>query len=136
MVHLRAEKVAGITTDIPVVEVDDPDGAELLVLGWGSTYGAATAAVKRIRAREMSVAQAHLRHLNPMPPNLGEVLGRYRRVLIPENNLGQLATLIRARYLVDAVTLSGLRGRPFRIGEIERAIADLLGVAAPEDTGR
>jgi len=136
MVHLRAEKVAGIAADIPVVEVDDPDGAELLVLGWGSTYGAATAAVKRIRAREMSVAQAHLRHLNPMPPNLGELLGRYRRVLIPENNLGQLATLIRARYLVDAVTLSGLRGRPFRIGEIERAIADLLGVAAPEEIGR
>jgi 2-oxoglutarate ferredoxin oxidoreductase subunit alpha len=136
MVHLRAEKVAGIAADIPDVEVDDPDGAELLVLGWGSTYGAATAAVKRIRAREMSVAQAHLRHLNPMPPNLGEVLGRYRRVLIPENNLGQLATLIRARYLVDAVTLSGLRGRPFRIGEIERAIADLLGVAAPEEMGR
>jgi len=136
MTHLRAEKVAGIAADIPVVEVDDPDGAELLVLGWGSTYGAATAAVKRIRAREMSVAQAHLRHLNPMPPNLGELLGRYRRVLIPENNLGQLATLIRARYLVDAVTLSGLQGRPFRIGEIERAIADLLTVAAPEETGR
>jgi 2-oxoglutarate ferredoxin oxidoreductase subunit alpha len=136
MVHLRAEKVAGIAADIPAVEVDDPDGAELLVLGWGSTYGAATAAVKRIRAREMSVAQAHLRHLNPMPPNLGEVLGRYRRVLIPENNLGQLATLIRARYLVDAVTLSGLRGGPFRIAEIERAIADLLGVAAPEEIGR
>jgi 2-oxoglutarate ferredoxin oxidoreductase subunit alpha len=136
MVHLRAEKVAGIAADIPAVEVDDPDGAELLVLGWGSTYGAATAAVKRIRAREMLVAQAHLRHLNPLPPNLGEVLARYRRVLIPENNLGQLATLIRARYLVDAVTLSGLRGRPFRIAEIERAIADLLGVAAPEEIGR
>ena len=136
MVHLRAEKVAGIAADIPAVEVDDPDGAELLVLGWGSTYGAATAAVKRIRAREMSVAQAHLRHLNPLPPNLGEVLARYRRVLIPENNLGQLATLIRARYLVDAVTLSGLRGRPFRIAEVERAIADLLGVVAPEETGR
>ena len=136
MVHLRAEKVAGIAADIPAVEVDDPDGAELLVLGWGSTYGAATAAVKRIRAREMSVAQAHLRHLNPLPPNLGEVLARYRRVLIPENNLGQLATLIRARYLVDAVTLSGLRGGPFRIAEIERAIADLLGVAAPEEIGR
>jgi 2-oxoglutarate ferredoxin oxidoreductase subunit alpha len=84
----------------------------------------------------MSVAQAHLRHLNPLPPNLGEVLARYRRVLIPENNLGQLATLIRARYLVDAVTLSGLRGRPFRIAEVERAIADLLGVVAPEETGR
>ena len=136
MVHLRAEKVAGIAADIPAVEVDDPDGAELLVLGWGSTYGAATAAVKRIRAREMLVAQAHLRHLNPLPPNLGEVLARYRRVLIPENNLGQLATLIRARYLVDAVTLSGLRGRPFRIAEVERAIADLLGVAAPEEIGR
>jgi 2-oxoglutarate ferredoxin oxidoreductase subunit alpha len=126
MVELRAAKVAGIAADIAPVVVDDPGGAELLVLGWGSTYPANTAAVKRIRARGMNAAQAHLTHLNPFPANLGDVLGRYRRVLVPENNLGQLAALLRSKYLVDAVTLSGLQGRPFRIGEVERAIADLL----------
>ena len=133
MVQLRQAKVDGIAADIPPVTVDDPGGAELLVLGWGSTYGAATAAVGRIRARGMRVAQAHLAHLNPFPANLAEVLGRYGRVLIPENNLGQLARLVRAAFLVDAVTLTGMKGRPFRIGEIERAIADLLAVPSPEE---
>jgi 2-oxoglutarate ferredoxin oxidoreductase subunit alpha len=129
MVRLRAAKVAGIAADIPPVDVDDPNGADVLVLGWGSTYGANTAAVQRIRARGLRVAQAHLVHLNPFPANLGEVLGRYRRVVIPENNLGQLAALIRARYLVDAISLSSVQGIPFRIADVERAIADLLAVA-------
>ncbi len=126
MVQLRAAKVAGIAADIPPLELDDPDGAELLVLGWGSTYGAAAAAVKRVRARGLRVAQAHLVHINPFPANLGEVLGRFRRVLIPENNLGQLAGLVRARYLVDATALSAMRGTPFRIAEIERATVEHL----------
>ena len=97
------------------------------MLGWGSTYGVNVAAVQRVRARGIKVAQAHLMHLNPFPSNLGEVLGRYRRVLIPENNLGQLAMLVRAHFLVDAVTLSKVQGTPFRIAEVERAIVDLLG---------
>ncbi|MGB9111311.1 MAG: 2-oxoacid:acceptor oxidoreductase subunit alpha [Acidimicrobiales bacterium] len=126
MVHLRAQKVAGIALDIPPVQVDDPDGAELLVLGWGSTYGANLAAVQRVRARGLKVAHAHLMHLNPFPANLGEVVTGYRRVLIPENNLGQLAQLVRAQFLVDAVTLSKVQGTPFRIAEVERAIFDLL----------
>jgi 2-oxoglutarate/2-oxoacid ferredoxin oxidoreductase subunit alpha len=129
MVHLRAQKVAGIALDIPPVEVDDPDGADLLVLGWGSTYGANVAAVQRVRARGLKVAHAHLMHLNPFPANLGEVLTRYQRVLIPENNLGQLAQLVRAQFLVDAVTLSKVQGIPFRIAEVERAIVDLLGAS-------
>jgi 2-oxoglutarate/2-oxoacid ferredoxin oxidoreductase subunit alpha len=129
MVHLRAQKIAGIALDIPPVDVDDPDGAELLVLGWGSTYGANVAAVQRVRGRGLKVAQAHLMHLNPFPANLGEVLARYRHVLIPENNLGQLAQLVRAHFLVDAVTLSKVQGTPFRIAEVERAIVDLLGAA-------
>ncbi|MGA8297594.1 MAG: 2-oxoacid:acceptor oxidoreductase subunit alpha [Acidimicrobiales bacterium] len=129
MVHLRAEKVAGIALDIPPVEIDDPDGADLLVLGWGSTYGANVAAVQRVRARGMKVARAHLIHMNPFPANLREVLSRYRRVLIPENNLGQLAKLVRAQFLVDAVTLSKVQGTPFRIAEVERAIVDLLGAS-------
>ncbi len=133
MVRLRAAKVAGIATDIPPVEVDDPDeGAEVLVLGWGSTYGAVAAGARRVRARGRRVATAHLRHLNPFPPNLGEVLSRYPRVLVPEINLGQLVKLVRAEYLVDARPLSKVSGQPFRAGEIERAILELLD-ASPTD---
>ena len=128
MVRLRAAKIAGIAGRIPPVEVDDQGGdAELLVLGWGSTYGAIVAGVRRARARGLAVAHAHLVHLNPFPANLGEVLGRYRTVLVPEVNLGQLSRLVRAEYLVDAQSLTKVQGVPFRSAEIESAIADLLG---------
>jgi 2-oxoglutarate ferredoxin oxidoreductase subunit alpha len=127
MVRLRAAKVAGIAADIPPLEVDDPGGdAELLVLGWGSTYGAITAGARRVRARGGKVATAHLRHLNPFPSNLGEAVGRYPRVLVPEMNLGQLVKLVRAELLVDARPLSKVSGQPFRAGEIESAILDDL----------
>ena len=128
MVHLRAAKVAGIVRDIPPVEVDDETGeAELLVLGWGSTYGAIVAGVRRARARGFRVAQAHLVHMNPFPANLGEVLRRYRLVLVPEMNLGQLSRLVRAEFLVDAHSLNKVQGVPFRAAEIESAIHALLG---------
>ena len=126
MAHLRAAKVAGIARDIPPVEVDHEEGADVLVLGWGSTYGAIGAAVRRVRARSKKVAQAHLVHLNPFPPNLGDVLARYRRVLVPELNLGQLARLVRAEYLVDAKTLSKVQAQPFKAAEIEHAILELI----------
>jgi 2-oxoglutarate/2-oxoacid ferredoxin oxidoreductase subunit alpha len=127
MVHLRAAKIAGIAKDIPALEVDDEGGdAELLVLGWGSTYGAIVAAVRRVRARGLSVAHAHIGHLNPFPANLGEVLGRYRQFLVPEINLGQLSRLLRADFLVDAQTLSKVQGVPFRAGEIEAVIVKML----------
>jgi len=127
MVRLRAAKVAGIVQDIPPVEVDDETGdAELLVLGWGSTYGAILAGVRRVRARGKRVAHAHLVHMHPFPPNLGEVLARYRAVLVPEMNLGQLSRLVRAEYLVDARSMSKVQGVPFRAGEIEAAICSLL----------
>ena len=130
MVRLRAAKVAGIAKDIPEVTVDDPSGdASLLVLGWGSTYGPITAAVRRVRARHANVAQAHLTHLNPFPSNLGEVLAGYEKVLIPEGNLGHLWRLVRADFLVPARRLSKVQGVPFRVAEIERAIFDELGVA-------
>ncbi|HET9070783.1 MAG TPA: 2-oxoacid:acceptor oxidoreductase subunit alpha [Acidimicrobiales bacterium] len=132
MVRLRAAKVAGIARDIPPLEVDDPGGdGEVLVLGWGSTYGAIAAGARRARVRGHRVATAHLRHLNPFPPNLGEVLHRYPRVLVPEMNLGQLVKLVRAEFLVDARPFSKVSGQPFRAGEIERAILDLLGALPP-----
>jgi 2-oxoglutarate ferredoxin oxidoreductase subunit alpha len=125
MVRVRAEKVARIAGDIPLVEVDDPDGAPLLVLGWGSTWGVAQLAVRQARADGVNVAHAHLVHLNPFPANLGEVLARYERILVPEMNLGQLSRLVRAEYLVDATPLGKIQGLPFRAGEIEQAIREM-----------
>jgi 2-oxoglutarate ferredoxin oxidoreductase subunit alpha len=127
MQTLRAAKVAGIADDIRPLEVFGPDHGDLLILGWGSTYGAIRSAVERLTADGKSVAHAHLRHLNPFPENTGEVLGRYRRVLIPEVNLGQLLMLIRARYLIDAVGYDRVRGKPFRISEIVAEADRILG---------
>jgi 2-oxoglutarate ferredoxin oxidoreductase subunit alpha len=128
MIHLRKAKVDGIAKDIPLLDVDDASGdAEVLVLGWGSTYGSIAAGVRRVRARGLKVAQAHLVHLSPFPSNLGEVLAGYRRVLVPEVNLGQLSRLIRAEFLVDAQSLNKMQGVPFRAAEIETAILTLLG---------
>jgi 2-oxoglutarate ferredoxin oxidoreductase subunit alpha len=134
MIDLRAGKVAGIAADIPLLEVDDPDGdANLLLLGWGSTFGAIAAGVRRSRARGLKVAHVHLRHLNPFPSNLGEILRSYDQVLVPEMNLGQLRKLVRAEFLVDAKGLNKMTGQPFRAGEIERGILDHLGVTPPDD---
>ena len=127
MVRLRAAKVAGIASDIPDVSVDDPDGqADTLVLGWGSTYGAVGAAVRRVRASGRTVAHAHLHYLNPFPRNTGDVVRRYEKVLVPEMNLGQLRMLLRAQYLVDAVGFNKVRGRPFRAAELADAITALV----------
>ncbi len=126
MVRIRAEKVARIASDIPPVEVDDPDGADLVVLGWGSTWGSIQAAVRRVRASGKKVAHAHVVHLNPFPSNLGDVLRGYDKVLVPEMNLGQLARLVRAEYLVDAQTLNKVQGIPFRAAEIEDRILEVL----------
>jgi 2-oxoglutarate ferredoxin oxidoreductase subunit alpha len=123
---LRAEKVAGIARDIPLLETFGPVQGDLLILGWGSTYGSIRSAVERLQADGRSVAHAQLRYLNPFPSNLGDVLGNYRRVLVPEVNLGQLLMLIRARYLIDAVGYDRVRGKPFRIAEIEEAAVRLL----------
>jgi 2-oxoglutarate ferredoxin oxidoreductase subunit alpha len=127
MVHIRADKIDRIADHIPDVEVTgDVEDAELLVLGWGSTWGAIDGAVSRARAAGHKVAHAHLVHLNPFPRNLGDVVRRYPRVMVPEMNLGQLAQLVRARYLVDARTVSKVRGLPFTAAELEQAIVDQL----------
>ena len=127
MVRLRADKVAGIAASIPDVEVTgDVEDAELLVLGWGSTWGAIDGAMSRAREAGHRIAHAHLVHLNPFPRNLGDVLRRYPRVLVPEMNLGQLSRLVRAEYLVDARSVSKVRGLPFTAAELEQAIVDQL----------
>jgi 2-oxoglutarate ferredoxin oxidoreductase subunit alpha len=127
MVRLRQAKIDGIAADVPPLEVDDPDGAaRVLVLGWGSTYGAIGAAVRRARNAGHSVAQAHLRHLNPFPPNLPDVLRHYDKVLLPEINLGQLALLLRGRFLVDVISYNQVRGLPFRAAELAGVIEDVI----------
>ena len=125
MVRLRAAKIDGIA--VPDLQVDDPTGdAELLVLGWGSTYGPIGAGCRRVRAMGHPVAQAHLRHLNPLPANLGELLARYRTVLVPEMNLGQLALLLRGRYLVDIASYTKVSGLPFKAEELQDLFLDYL----------
>jgi 2-oxoglutarate/2-oxoacid ferredoxin oxidoreductase subunit alpha len=127
MTHLRRDKVDGIATDIPPLDVEDPDGdADLLVLGWGSSLGTIRAAARRTREAGRKVATAHLRHLNPFPANTGEVVRRYPKVLIPEMNLGQLAMLIRARFLVDARGFNKVQGLPIAAEELEQEILRVL----------
>ena len=127
MVRTRQAKIDGIASSIPPLEVDDPTGdAKVLVLGWGSTYGSIGAAVRLARRAGHTVAQAHLRHLNPFPANLGEVLRRYDKVLVPEINLGQLALLLRGRYLVDVISYNRVRGLPFQAAELAEAIEEVI----------
>jgi 2-oxoglutarate/2-oxoacid ferredoxin oxidoreductase subunit alpha len=121
MTDLRARKIAGIADDIPDLDVFGPATGDLLILGWGSTYGSLRTATERLQRQGHAVAHAHLRHLNPFPRNTGDVLSSYRKVLIPEVNTGQLRLLIRGRFLVDAVGLNRVRGKPFPVPEVERA---------------
>jgi 2-oxoglutarate ferredoxin oxidoreductase subunit alpha len=127
MVRLRAAKVAGIAKDIPDVEVTgDVTDAELLVVGWGSTWGAIDGAMNRVRTRGRRIAHAHVTHLNPFPANFEEVVRGYPKVLVPEMNLGQLSKLIRADFLVDARSVTKIKGQPFTAGELEHAILQEL----------
>jgi 2-oxoglutarate ferredoxin oxidoreductase subunit alpha len=134
MVRTRQAKVDRVADTIPPLEVDDPDGdARVLVLGWGSTYGPIGAAARAVRGQGARVAQAHLRHLNPFPSNLGEVLGRYDRVVVPEMNLGQLSMLLRARYLVDVTGYNQVRGLPFKSAELESVLMTAIDSLEPEE---
>jgi 2-oxoglutarate ferredoxin oxidoreductase subunit alpha len=131
MLALRAEKIARIAGDIPPAEISGPAEGELLVIGWGSSYGAIAAAVEEARGAGLSVAHIHLRYLNPFPLNLGSLLTKYRQVLVPENNMGQLCSLLRDRYLVDAIALCEVEGRPFRVREIREKITAFAGSSQP-----
>jgi 2-oxoglutarate ferredoxin oxidoreductase subunit alpha len=128
MVRIRAAKVAGIVQDIPdAVPAGDPDG-DLLIVAWGSTHGSITAAVKAQRAQGRRIGHLHLRHLNPLPANLAQIFKRYKKILVPELNMGQLLWLLRAKYLIDAEGLNKIQGRPFKQSELEQKIEEVLGV--------
>ena len=126
IVHVRADKIRGIADFIPELEVTGPDQGDLLVLGWGGTYGTIRAAVEQVRDEGLDVAYAHLRYLNPFPRNLGNVLGRYKQVLVPELNLGQLAMLVQAHFPVRVVKLNKVQGSPFQIREVADKIRQVL----------
>jgi 2-oxoglutarate ferredoxin oxidoreductase subunit alpha len=127
MTHLRQAKVAGIAADIPPAVLEGDEDADLLVVGWGSTWGAISGGIDRVRARGLKVARIHLTHLNPFPANLGDLLARFHRALVPELNLGQLTKVLRAEFLLDARPVTKVRGLPFTAVEVEAAILDALG---------
>ena len=136
MVHLRAAKIAGIADDIPPLEVQGDEDADLCILGWGSTWAAIDAAVQRSRRRGMKVAWVHLTHLSPLPSNLGEVLRRFPKVIVPELNLGQLCRIVRAEFLVDARPVTKVQGLPFTATELEAALDNAAGPGwATSNTG-
>ena len=127
MTQLRAAKIKVIEEDIEPLEFQADEGAEILILGWGGTYGAIGAACRRLRARGIPIAQAHLKHLNPMPKNTEQVLRRFEKVVIPEINMGQLSKMIRADFLIDTISINRVRGHPFRAGELEQDILGIIG---------
>ena len=126
MLRLRGEKIERIVADIPNVEVDGPNSGDLLVLGWGSTLGAITAATEVARSVGLSVSRAHIRHMNPLPANLEDVLKSFKHVLLPELNGGQLSMILRAKYLLDIKPLNKVAGQPFRVAEIVAEIENIL----------
>jgi 2-oxoglutarate ferredoxin oxidoreductase subunit alpha len=134
MIRVRARKIAGMVREIPPLQVVGPPEGDLLLVGWGSTYGSITQAVRQLQAAGHAVAHVHLRHLNPLPADLGDILGRYRHVLVPEMNLGQLLRLIRAEYLVDAIGFNKIQGRPFKVSEIVTRCLKLLNGKAREES--
>jgi 2-oxoglutarate ferredoxin oxidoreductase subunit alpha len=126
MTKLRAAKLERLAEELPELEVDADEGAELLVLGWGSTYGVIRAAARRVREKDVPVAVAHLRHVHPLPANTGEVVRRFPKVLVPELNTGQLLSIIRSEFVVDAVGYNKVEGLPILAEEMEQAILEAM----------
>jgi 2-oxoglutarate ferredoxin oxidoreductase subunit alpha len=126
MVRLRAEKVARVAMDIPPTAIRGDRSGKLLVVGWGSTYGAIVEAVERLRGQGKSISHVHLRHLNPLPPDLKDIVRGFERVLVPELNMGQLLKIIRAEYLVDAIGMNKIQGQPFKVGELMDRMQELV----------
>jgi len=126
MTRVRRQKIENIADFIPELEVTGDVDADILLAGWGGTYGAITTAVERLRRRGIKVAQVHFRYLNPMPKNTEAVLKRYKTILVPELNTGQLCWLLRAKYLVPAIPISKVQGKPFLVSELEEAVESAL----------
>jgi 2-oxoglutarate ferredoxin oxidoreductase subunit alpha len=126
MINTRAKKVENVANDYPPQKLDGPAAGDLLVISWGGTYGACATAVHEVQAKGMAVTHCHLRYLNPLPKDLGDIISRFEKVLIPELNLGQLRTIIRSKYLVDAVGLNKVQGKPFSVAEVVSKIDALL----------
>ena len=126
MVRVRSRKIAGIVQDIPPTELNGPAQGDVLLLGWGSTYGAIESAARSLQKEGKKVSHAHIRFINPLPPDLRDILGRFKHVVVPELNMGQLVRLIRAEYLVDAISMNKIQGQPFKVGEIVRKVNSLL----------
>ena len=126
MTLLRQAKIKAIEEDVDPLEFDADEGASILILGWGSTYGAIGAAVRRLRARGKKIARAHLKHMNPFPKNTGEVLSRFETIVVPEMNMGQLSKLIRSEFLIDTISINKMKGLPFRAAELEEAVLELM----------
>jgi 2-oxoglutarate ferredoxin oxidoreductase subunit alpha len=127
MVRLRAAKVEAIAQDIPDLVPEGDSSGDLLIVAWGSTHGPITAALNTQRGKGARIGHVHLRHLNPLPRNLGEVIKRFKKVLVPEMNMGQLSMILRAKYLVDAIGYNKIQGKPFKQSEIEDKIQELVG---------
>ncbi|MEQ1919113.1 MAG: 2-oxoglutarate ferredoxin oxidoreductase subunit alpha, partial [Elusimicrobiota bacterium] len=126
MVRLRAAKVNKIAQDIPPTEILGAKKGKVLVVGWGGTYGAITAGVQNLQKAGKSVSAVHIRHLNPLPPDLGDIMAGFEHVLVPELNMGQLLKVLRAKYLVPATGLNKIKGQPFKVSEIEAGIDAIL----------
>jgi 2-oxoglutarate ferredoxin oxidoreductase subunit alpha len=129
MVRLRAAKVESVANDIPPIIIEGDKSGDLLIIAWGSTHGPITAALNAQREKGRRVGHVHLRYLNPLPRDLGEVIGRFKKVLVPEMNMGQLLMILRAKYLVDAQGYNKIQGKPFKTSEIEQKIEEMLGLA-------
>jgi 2-oxoglutarate ferredoxin oxidoreductase subunit alpha len=126
MTRLRAAKLEKLAEELPELQLDADEGAELLVLGWGSTYGVIRAGARRLREKDIPIAIAHLRHVNPLPPNTGEVVRSFPKVLIPELNSGQLLSIIRGEFVVDAIGYNKIEGLPILAEEMEQAMLELI----------
>jgi 2-oxoglutarate ferredoxin oxidoreductase subunit alpha len=130
MTDTRAQKVANVADDIPLQEVNGPDSGDLLVLSWGGTFGACTTAVTQCQGQGLSVAHAHLRYLNPFPKNLGEILDRYKKILVPELNMGQLRLLVGAQFVKETIGFNKVQGKPFTVSELVQKIQETIAQAA------
>ena len=127
MCRLRAEKVEKVADDIPELVVDGDDEGELLVIGWGGTEGTITEAVKKARKQGLNVSRVHLNYINPFPKNLGDILSKFKNILVPEINLGQLSKIIRSTFMINTIPFNIIRGLPFKTSDIENKITELLG---------